>query len=492
MKINQLILNGLLSSLCMFSMGSSCSVENEQRRAEQPKAQQEQTAQEQAEQAKTEQPQKAQVQPEQPQAEQPHVEQPHVEQPHVEQLQIEQEPAEQAEEMLSVAVYASAMDKSVDIKPDILASRHPIFAVSAAFALRTLYGSFLGDTDGTRNLVDMADFSLALLAPSVLGVEGVYAGATMVIVSALVKHPNQVGDEASYLHPIFYAAALSHGSNALRDGARPLIDAYWNHTALADYGSATQYLVPAVANAAPVLVYYVVKGNFNGLAGTLTKGTGFKTVYLLCDCLEKLNVVALSKIAGDQVWIEPVAQAGTGVVLSISAYGLNALSQALTKILPDLARKTSKKAIEKATQAAIKKSVLLKYVAVPKVAIAAGLSGTIAGIFGEVAGYEVATAGFTAVQKATPEYAPYINPVLGVALIYALSQHCLHGGLKAQHPAMRDAATGAALAGFLEVFSALFRLPGWIEDARGIAWESFKNSLPAGPFAGTMFGNDEL
>ncbi len=351
----------------------------------------------------------------------------------------------------SVPGYATVPDKPVATKPDTLANRHPFLVASSAFALRTLYGQSFSHMEESRSLVDMADFSLAFLTPSVLGEEGVYAGATLVIISAVAKHPEHAN---SPIHPIIYSVALSQASNALRDSARPWIDNYSNNTALANYTSATQYLVPAVANAAPFLARYALEGNFNGLYGALTLGAGYKTVYILCEGLEKLNIAALQKLAGDQVWIEPVAQAGTGVVLSLSGYALNAVSQGLAKTLPAIS-----------DAAVSEQTLLLKYSSTATVKTAVGLSSTLAILVSEYAGYAFAAAGFKAVEKVTPEYAPYINPALGAALVGAVTQQYLWGKIQPQHAAVKSAARGAALAGFFQVFGALFKLPGWIEDA---------------------------
>ncbi len=321
---------------------------------------------------------------------------------------------------------------------DTLASRHPVLTFGAALILKQWYANTIDGVAGAANLIDMADFSLALLAPSALGESGSVIGSALFVVSAFAKHPSQIAPvgvkdfQASPLHPIWYAGTLSHISNDIRIMGQPWVKEYSNHTVLQDYTEATQYLVPAAMTAVPFLGHYLVRGNFQGLAGAMTQGAGYKTAFLLCDGFEKVNIIALRKALGDEVWIEPVAQLETSVLLSISAYGLNAL----------------------------------------------GLAQTLSRIAGEVAGYQAAASAFNAIDKLAPEYAPYVNPALGATLIVGLTHLYLHGGFKSQHTNIKAAAAGATFAGFLQIFSAFFQLPGWIEDAPSQLWDRIKQTIP--------------
>jgi hypothetical protein len=396
----------------------------------------------------------------------------------------------------SVSVYATAVDglaavgNSTLAKPDTLARRHPFLAVSAAFFLRKTYANYAGDGKDGILLIDGADFSLALLFPSVLGEEDFYAGAALSIASTMVKHPSQIPPpgaalsiastmvkhpsqipppgakdfQGPSLHPIWYAGALTHISIGMRKLARPWVNYYSNETVFENYTNATQYVVPLVTNFAPFLVVFFVKREFNGLIGTLAKGAGIKTVYVSCEGVENLILTALQVAAGDQVFVEPVAEAGTAVVLGYVAYCLNQASETLTKTLPVITENMKKSAIERATRIAAQKSGLIQLFGVRSVYVAASLSDFLGNIASDYAGYAATTAVFKTVEKTTPNGAPYINPALGVAVVALATYQTLWGRLRSGPDVVKSAASGAAFAGFLQILGALFSLPGWIED----------------------------
>ena len=364
---------------------------------------------------------------------------------------------------------------------DTLAKRHPFLATASLFAMRHLFGQHLinqGTTDLAPDMMDMVDFSLALVAPDALkdNLSDLEKAGALLIISALPTHGAQIKSKTNKnpipLNPIVYAGALSHLTGEINSHIKPQVATYTNQTIAEHHAPSFASFATAASEGIPALGYYLVKGGFKGLPGALALGATYKTVYILFDGFEKFNTETLKNIVGDKSWVEPVAQLETGFVLAISSKSLEALSVAVT----GLAKKVTKDAAAKTTiSASGYAGILANLVPTANRAFVGGLLGTLASLAGEVAGYEFAAAGFTYVEKKIPEQAAYINPVLATVLINYLTAPKMRTWLKTTQPApVQAAATGAALAGFLQIFSAVLNIHShWEDDISSMFKEVF-------------------
>lgn len=364
---------------------------------------------------------------------------------------------------------------------DTLAKRHPFLATASLFAMRHLFGQHLinqGTTDLAPDMMNMIDFSLALVAPDALkdNLSDLEKAGALLIISALPTHTNQIKSRTQKktipLNPIIYSGTLTHLSGEINSHIKPYVATYINQTMVDHHSNSFASFATAASQGIPALGYYLVKGDFKGLTGALALGAAYKTVYILFDGFEKLNTEDLRTIVGDKSWVEPVAQLETGFVLAVSSKSLEALSVAVT----GLAKKVTLDATAgKAMIASGYAGSLANLVPAANRAFVGGLLGTLASLAGEVAGYEFAAAGFTYVEKKVPEQAAYINPVLATVLINYLTAPKMRTWLKTTQPApVQAAATGAALAGFLQIFSAVLNVHShWEDDISAMFKEVF-------------------
>lgn len=363
---------------------------------------------------------------------------------------------------LSTSVLANNQTDVQNVREDkrTLAKRHPLLALSAAVALKQLFGYGPADGPFEQDFIDDGEFALEAVVPASIEDSAFLSGVTLLIMSPFISHPS-----GRPVHPLLFSTGLGHINNALKESSLPFISNYTANSRLASFDHTLKHIAPTLVEGGLFLSYYAVTGaDFSGFSGAIAKGAGTKTIYVLMDGIEQFNIDVLTSCAGNQAWVQPVAQLETGVVLSISGYSFQAISATLSGFI----KKVSEDGI--AHMAPSWSNTLLGFAPESMLGAASSLSATLSNLASEVAGFEFASAIFSAVEKATPTYAPYINPALGASLIYFLRSAVSQSWLQLQPGYIQMMALGAALSGFIQVVSSVFSLPGWLDEVPSKAW----------------------